>query len=396
MSGTRDDLRPLIVHITADFPDAMVSGKTAVIRRLVTAATAFEHRVYSLNRQSGHAGTVMLPSGPGVTAVAYKAPGKGLFLRTRLLEVARAIADDLERHDVPVALFHAHKLTIEGLVVEHLANVSGKPFIVSIQGDTDLKIIGIRRDLHRRYSDILSRAAGVATLAPSSGHAIAKAFAFPEHHIKVLPCLTDTDGMQPAPVIGKPRFISLFHLLSASRKNLDGLASAALIAAQTLPDLQIDVFGGGNPSDVFAAQDMIKAAGAGRHIRLCGPLERDGLVERLHAYAGLVLPTRRESYGLVHVEAIFAGLPILWSKDRGVDGLFAANDTGYRCDPDDVTDIARGLQYLHAEETVLKASIADQQAQGSFDHLRHKAIITAYETLVRQALGEKTARLEPA
>ena len=187
---------------------------------------------------------------------------------------------------------------------------------------------------------------------------------------------------------------SLFHLVSASRKNLDGLASAALIAAQRLPDFQIDVFGGGSPVDIFAAQGMIEAAGAGRHIRLCGPLERDGFRERLHKYAALVLPTRRESYGLVHVEALFAGLPVLWSQDRGVDGLFAANGVGYRCDPDNVSDIARGLGYLHAEEAVLKASIAHQQAQGCFDHLRHKAITTAYDELVKLALGGTLAPLQ--
>lgn len=376
------------MHITADFPDAMVPGKTAVIKRLVAASPDFEHRVYSLNRQSGRSGTAMLPSGPGVTAVAYKAPARGLFLRTRLLEVAATILEDIRKSEVQAALLHAHKLTVEGLVVEELAKALGTPYLVSIQGDTDLKILGVRRDLRTRYRTILEGAAGVVSLAPWSRSAIAQTLGFPAPRITLLPCLTETDDMRAAPVIGRPRFVSVFHLMSAARKNLDGLAKAAVLAGRTQPDLHIDVFGGGAPGDVLAAQAMIDAAGAGRHVTLRGPLAADEMQRRLHGYAAFVLPTRRESYGLVHVEALFAGLPIMWSADRGVDGLFNAGVAGHRCHPDDAADIARGLEHLHGAEARLKSAIADHQAKGGFDHLRHAAIKRTYGQLAANAMGQ--------
>ena len=46
------------------------------------------------------------------------------------------------------------------------------------------------------------------------------------------------------------------------------------------------------------------------------------MLETLNGYTALVLPTLRETFGMVYIEALFAGVPILYSQDRGVDGFF--------------------------------------------------------------------------
>jgi glycosyltransferase involved in cell wall biosynthesis len=53
-----------------------------------------------------------------------------------------------------------------------------------------------------------------------------------------------------------------------------------------------------------------------------------------------VMLSYRETFGTTYIEAISQGLPIIYTKDQGVDGYFEDGQVGYRCDPDDV-DMAR-------------------------------------------------------
>jgi glycosyltransferase involved in cell wall biosynthesis len=85
---------------------------------------------------------------------------------------------------------------------------------------------------------------------------------------------------------------------------------------------------------------------------------------------------------MVHVEAVLAGLPLLWSQDRGIDGLFEDHPVGYRADPNSVEDVARGLRFLVANERPIKATIARLQEQGAFEHLRSQAIAAQYCNLI--------------
>jgi glycosyltransferase involved in cell wall biosynthesis len=373
-----------IVHITADFPDAMNPSKTAVVKRLVDMAPGYRHRVYSLNRVDGWRGIAALPSGADTLAIAYSAPPKGLFLRRGLEQVAAFIAADLKREGVTPALFHAHKLTMEGLVVDALRRVFPAPYLVSIQGDSDLKISAVRRDLLPEYRRIAEGAAHRLSLAPWSKVALAQGLSIPEESIEILPCLLGNDAQRAAAASGTQKIAAVFHLMSAARKNLPGLARAAVIARRLRPELRIDVFGGGSAAHVLAARKMIEAAGAGESVRLAGPSA--DIAETLCDYVGLAVPTLRESYGLVHIEALLAGVPIVWSRDRGVDGLFDADIAGYRCDPKDDQDIARGLVHLVDNEVRLKAAIAQAQSEGAYDLLRNTAIAARYAQILSGVL----------
>jgi len=57
------------------------------------------------------------------------------------------------------------------------------------------------------------------------------------------------------------------------------------------------------------------------------------------------LPSKVETFGLVYLEALSQGIPILYLKNQGVDGLFKFN-VGERCDDDKVSTIAKKLQYI--------------------------------------------------
>jgi glycosyltransferase involved in cell wall biosynthesis len=89
---------------------------------------------------------------------------------------------------------------------------------------------------------------------------------------------------------------------------------------------------------------------------------------------------------MVHVEAALAGLPILWAKDRGIDGLIDLS-VGVRCDPNSVDEVAAGIEQLVANEQNLKRNLARLQAEGAFRHLQRDGIARQYADILARATG---------
>ena len=51
-----------------------------------------------------------------------------------------------------------------------------------------------------------------------------------------------------------------------------------------------------------------------------------------------IMPSLRETFGTVYIEALSQGLPVLYTKGQGIDGYFEEGSVGYGCDPVDVSD----------------------------------------------------------
>lgn len=56
------------------------------------------------------------------------------------------------------------------------------------------------------------------------------------------------------------------------------------------------------------------------------------------------MPSLRETFGLVYIEAISRCLPIIYSQGQGVDGYFEEGQYGYSCNPESLESISDALQ----------------------------------------------------
>ena len=96
------------VHISADFPDPFGPDKTAAVLNLVDGAGGYRHVVYSLNRVDGLFGINGFQFGEDRVCLIYRAPPKGLLLRTRLDAIAEWILADLAERRIRPDVIHAH------------------------------------------------------------------------------------------------------------------------------------------------------------------------------------------------------------------------------------------------------------------------------------------------
>lgn len=71
--------------------------------------------------------------------------------------------------------------------------------------------------------------------------------------------------------------------------------------------------------------------------------------ELIHMYRDnhiFVMPSFAESFGLVYVEAISQGLPVVYSAGQGFDMQFAEGEVGYRADPHSAESVAEAIEKI--------------------------------------------------
>lgn len=387
---------PHIVHVSGDFPDPFNPTKTPVIRSLIELTDdRFAHQVVSINRVSPSLSglpasvfglqrlRVEQANFPRGTALRYHAPPRGILHRTALEQLGTYIAEMLADAARLPDLLVGHKLTIEGIVVSEAARRLQVPYALSIQGNTDIKILTHRPDLRRLLARIYHEAEVVFPFTPWALKAIEQRLGKRAGPTHLLPCPSDLD--QPLePVAHGDGLISVFHLRNYRNKNLSGLVEAYKLLAAAGSAPRLEIIGGGDQADIAACQQLAAVA---PDISFPGAMERQDLRERMRRATALVMPSLRESFGLVFIEALFAGIPVIYPKGTAIDGYFDGLPFAISVDAHDPGAIAAAMRQVRAEEAELKAALRQwQQSEASQAFTRPRIGRTFAEGL-RQALG---------
>lgn len=384
---------PRVVHVSGDFPDPFNPAKTPVIRSLLELTDdQFAHDVISLNRVSPP--LTALPATllglrslrseqqafPRGTALRYQAPARGIRHRTVLEQLGGQIAASLGSAAQLPDLLAGHKLTIEGIVVHEIARRLELPYALSIQGNTDTRILTARPDLRGLFARIYHGAAVVFPFTPWALREVEQRLGKRTGPTHLLPCPTDLD--QPLEPIAGGGLISVFHLKNYRIKNLAGLAAASRMLDRTGGALPLEIIGGGSEAELAACR-RLTADQSG--ISYAGAMDREQLRSRMNRATALVLPSRRESFGLVFIEALFAGIPVIYPKGSSIDGYFDDAPFAIGVDARDPCAIATAMQRVVAEEQQLKACLRDWQGSAAAQAFTRTRISQAFADGLRLA-----------
>jgi glycosyltransferase involved in cell wall biosynthesis len=387
-----------ILHISADYPDPLVTQKTRAVSNLLTLVPEHTHYVYSLNRVGCRDGVQALDfadeAGKGHRAVAYGGAPKGLFLKHYLDRLTDWIADDLARRKLLPDLVHAHKLSIEGLVGATLAKRLGVALAISIQGNSDLKVMNARRDLTALWQDIWHDAAVTFPFAPWAANWLAGRLGGRCGPVRLLPCPDPADNLLPPKIVG-PIFRSAFHMsdhLPVNRnKNAERLIRAIGLAARRVPQIRLEIIGGGDAT-AFARLAIHGDRVAPGRVRFLGAVPNAEIQKLFNASCAFALAPHRESFGMVFVEALLAGCPCLISRGWGIDGYLEDGEALLAVPSRDVTAIAEGLVQLAREEGAFKAPLARLAKTGGLDLFRRDAIAAVYRAGLAEAIARRRHR----
>jgi glycosyltransferase involved in cell wall biosynthesis len=127
----------------------------------------------------------------------------------------------------------------------------------------------------------------------------------------------------------------------------------------------LDIIGGGSPKAVKAIERVIARHRASHYVRLLGEKIRTEIDCLLPEYCAMVLPSFPESFGLVYLEALTAGVPVMTARNAGFDGYFESAFPGVIVAHDNVTEIMEGLQTLSRDAGLLRSRIGRRSRRGS-------------------------------
>ncbi|OYX61068.1 MAG: hypothetical protein B7Y89_14515 [Novosphingobium sp. 32-60-15] len=388
-----------ILHVSGDFPDSVAPSKTPVIQTLLKLTQGqFDHSVISINRRSPAMArfawdTLRTLGKPPLevdsapfdqgTALVYKSPPKGIFHAAMLHRLGEYIATHIASLPRQPDLIVGHKLSIEGIAVRRAAALCGIPYAISIQGNTDAKIVAARPDLRSELGAVLHDARMVFPFSPWALQQIEARLGARSGPVTMLPCPTDID----APIAPRAKgdgFISVFHLRNYATKNLVGMAKAAQLLnakGQTVP---LSVIGGGSADDIARCSKIAQGA---KGLTFAGPMDRETLRTRMSQATGFVMPSRRESFGLVFIEALFCGIPIIYPAGAAVDGYFDGAPFAIRVDATDPAAIANAMLHIQKNEAGIKLALEQWQHSADAQRFTRVAIAQAFASGLHAASG---------
>lgn len=389
-----------IIHISTDYPDSFDGAKTRAISNLIGAtAQDFDHYVYSLNRTAlspvlglkhwiGRDWTRGVDNidNNGLSVWSYAAPSRGLFLKSSLSALADILSEDIAKKGLKPSLVQGHKLSMEGIIAQHVARNFDVPFAVSIQGNTDRMILNIRRDLWPLYRSIFHDAAVIFPFSPWAFDYCESVLGPRAKKTIMLPCMTAADTII-APKISDPIIMSAFHLRHWKLKNFDRLARAGHNTALHINDFALDIYGGGDAQLSVFLQKRIN--GYSPNVSLRGALEPSMMQHKMNDHAAFAMVSNRESYGMVFAESVLAGCPIIYPKNAAVDGYFDGCSFAQAVPSGDEHAIGAAMQKAVTDQKEMKDDLRIWQLSGAAQNFQRDTIMKNYRDGIGHAIATK-------
>ncbi len=170
-------------------------------------------------------------------------------------------------------------------------------------------------------------------------------------------CLLIDNGIDPElfyPMEKKAHgmnFVSVGFLLP--KKNFDGLIRAFKKFSDDHPAATLRIVGGGPEQGML--QELIDRLGLENHVFLLGLKSNHEIASIMRQHDYFVLPSHVETFGVVVLEALFSGLPVLATRCGGPERFVREGLDGVIVDPND-NALLEGLNKLVSQEWDLDRS----------------------------------------
>lgn len=269
---------------------------------------------------------------------------------------------DVNKYD----LLHAHTLFSNGYIAYLTHKKFNKPYIVAVR-NTDMNLF-FKKMIHLRSLGIkiLLNSEKIIFLSHSYREQCIKNY-IPKKYKELIKSKSKVipNGIDPFWYENKPNKLEnptndvmkiIFVGNGSKNKNLISLVKACEIIIRER-DSKINLTVVGNVSNEKLLNEINKK----KYIEYKGLVSKEELLLLYRENNFFVLPSLKETFGLVYAEAMSQGLPVLYTKNQGFDKYFEDGLVGYAINSRDPNDIANKLikintKYKQISQRCLKFS----------------------------------------
>jgi L-malate glycosyltransferase len=350
-----------VLHICSDFAKQRIYFE--LVRQL--AADGIAQKVYVPVRSEAELAPFKNVSIPGAEFHSSKIlhPVHRVLFRRKISTVTKDLLSRIDARRVTNA--HAHFLYSDGGVARALNRAHGLPYVVSVR-NTDVNFfMKLRPDLRWLAQDILERARRVVFITPSYREIVAgwlparRREAF-EAKSRVIPnglaqfWLTNT---YHAPRNGD--VLKILYVGDFSRNKNIPRAIAAVSRLNKSRPASLTLVGGGGDGEA----EVRSLASASSFVTLCGRVDSPDKLSGIYRQHDIFLmPSLKETFGVVYIEAMSQGLPVVFSRGQGIDGYFPPGGVAEAVNPLDPDSICAALVALaHRLDRIREQCVASAE-----------------------------------
>lgn len=214
---------------------------------------------------------------------------------------------------------------------------------------------------------------------------LANTYRFDADRLSLIPHGVNTDRFYPRseshPAVSTKKTSILFVGRLASRKGV----SRAIESIATLRDDAVELLIAGTGRHEDRLKQLAQDCGVDENVKFLGFVPDDKLPVLYSAADVFVFPSRYEGFGLVVLEAMACGTPVVGTPVGGVPDIVEDGKTGFVVDHD-VEDIGAKLRHCHENPVLLEEMSVTAAAKARTMDWRHVA--TQVEDVYRSVLDD--------
>lgn len=206
--------------------------------------------------------------------------------------------------------------------------------------------------------------------------------------VELLPCMVDAERFRPRlpgePAPSEPTLLTVARLTRGDRdKGVETVLRALPQVLRELPEARHVVIGEGDDRPRLEA--LARFLGVADHVEFRGAVSVEALAGLYRSADVFVMPSRKEGFGIVFLEALASGVPVIAGDRDGAREPLRGGDLGTLVDPDDPGAVAEAIV------RILRRTVASRLTDGRW--LREQVMQhfgrEAFRARVRQVLVER-------
>lgn len=285
-----------------------------------------------------------------------------------------------------IDMIHAHCCVWAGYAAMKLSETIHVPYVVTEHAT----LFQLHRDeIRRRNEEYIKEVFGKAKRLICVSRAFADLLSEYRTDIDIVGNVVDCDRFGLAEQTNRNqtiRFLTVCHMVDEEmlrKKGIDILLKAWKELSAKIPNVRLTIGGGGQ--GVKKAVEWCREYGVEQTVEFTGMLSREQVVMQMQECDVFVLPSRYETFGVVYIEAMACGKPVIAAANGGPDD-FVKDFNGILIQPDNVKAFAEAMLYMagHREQYQSKR-IADY----AMENFSGQAIAAQLTSLYSQILCGK-------
>ncbi|MDX2319969.1 MAG: glycosyltransferase [Moritella sp.] len=376
-----------VLHVHSDYPDGRNSLSTPAVKLLLDATSGITHTVFVIHRTPWPWQVKVIQNNARLYSIYYWGLPFGLALTLSLFLARRLLLNLIQKHSINYQLVHGHKLAIDGTLGATLAKRAKVPYFLSVRGGTDVRILRHKLLLRRRWKRVLEEAEHIFWVSAWAQIPITQLLKSSVNNdtdkSSLLPNLCEMKQLSHLHVPKEAaNFVTVFRFEQYERKGIMPLLEAIAKLIANYPDIKLDIYGCGPESKMKIVQDKISALSIGKHVTIKGRIDNKELQEKLTEYSAFLLPSQNESFGMVFVEALFSGLPILYHANTGIDGYLEGIDAAVKVYNQNTDELVEKVEALILQHDLFNARINRALGTNLLDIFEKRTVVSHYQCLI--------------